>query len=148
MTPDEEMALSVVKQMYAEFDKGDLNAVLALQSDDVVWDVGQGYKGVKTSPTPGLPYAGHFVGKAGLQQFFSILATAARFRAYERTGYFVQGNSVVVLIHDQATALPAEKDYDTWLIHVIEVNKQGKISYLWNHIDTGPIITAFSMGSK
>ncbi len=147
MTPEEEMALSVVKQMYAEFDKGNLAGVLDLQSDDVVWDVGQGDFGAVTSPTPGLPYAGHFVGKEGLNQFFKILSTAARFRAYSRAEYIVQGGTVVVIIHDQATALPAEKDYDTWLIHKIYV-KDGKITYLWNHIDTGPIITAFSLGGK
>jgi ketosteroid isomerase-like protein len=91
LSQEEKTALDVVKKMYAAFDKGDLNTVLELQSDDVVWHVGQGDKGTRTSPDPGLPFAGTF---------------------------------------------------DTWLVHKCIV-RNGKITYLWNHIDTGPIWAAF-----
>lgn len=142
LSTEEKTALDVVKEMYAAFDKGDLNKVLELQSDDVVWHVGEGDKGIKTSPDPKLPFAGTFRGKAGLQKFFTVLDQTVRFRNYERTEFVVQGDTVIVILHDQAHAKPTKTDYDTWLVHKCIV-RNGKITYLWNHIDTGPIWSAF-----
>ena len=142
LSTEEKTALDVVKEMYAAFDKGDLNKVLELQSDDVVWHVGEGDNGVKTSPDPKLPFAGTFKGKAGLQKFFTVLDQTVRFRSYERTEFVVQGETVIVILHDQAHAKPTKTDYNTWLIHKCIV-RGGKIVYLWNHIDTGPIWSAF-----
>ena len=139
---EEKAALDVVKAMYAAFAKGDLNGVLDLQPDDCVWYVGEGDNGVKTSPVPPLPFAGTFKGKAGLQQFFKVLDETVRFRSYEQTEFVVQGNTVIVILHDQAHAKPTKTDYDTWLVHKCVV-RNGKIASLWNHIDTGPIWAAF-----
>ena len=143
LTREEQAALDVVKKMYACFGKGDLAGVLDLQTDDVVWDVGEGDGGAKTSPDPRLPFAGTFKGKAGLQKFFNVLGETVMFRNYAQTEMIVQGSKVVVVLHDQAHAKPTKTDYDTWLIHKIYV-RDGKIAYLWNHIDTGPIWAAFS----
>ncbi|MGA2613817.1 MAG: nuclear transport factor 2 family protein [Spirochaetia bacterium] len=142
LSKEEQNALDVVKKMYAAFAKGDMNAVLDLQADDVVWYVGEGDRGAKTSPDPRLPYAGTFKGRDGLQRFFKILDETTRFRSYEQTEFVVQGQTVVVILHDQAHAKPTQTDYDTWLVHKCVV-RGGKIASLWNHIDTGPIWAAF-----
>jgi len=143
LTKEEQTALDVVTKMYDCFGKGDLNGVLDLQADDVVWDVGEGDGGVKTSPDPKLPFSGTFKGKAGLQKFFKVLDETVMFRKYAQTEMIIQGSKVIVILHDEAHAKPTKTDYDTWLIHKIVV-KNGKIAYLWNHIDTGPIWAAFS----
>jgi uncharacterized protein len=142
LTKEEQTALEVVEKMYDYFGKGDLKGVLDLQADNVVWDVGEGDGGVKLSPDPKLPFAGTFKGKDGLQKFFKVLDETVMFRNYAQTEMVVQGNTVVVFLHDQAHAKPTKTDYDTWLVHKIYV-ENGKISYLWNHIDTGPIWAAF-----
>ena len=142
LSQEEKTALDVVKKMYAAFGKGDLKTVLELQSDDVVWHVGEEDEGVKTEPDPRLPFAGTFKGHAGLQQFLKVLDETVQFRLYEQTEFVVQGSTVIVILHDQAHAKPTKTDYNTWLVHKCKV-RNGKITYLWNHIDTGPILSAF-----
>lgn len=141
MYAQEKSTLETIQKMYAAFDKNDLDTVLALQAEDVVWHVGQGDEGTQTSPDPCLPYAGTFKGREGLKVFFRILGETTRFRGYDRTQIVVQGDTAMVVIHDRATALNTGHDYDTWLIHKVQV-QDGQVKYLWNHIDTGPIMAA------
>ena len=87
--------LSVVKHLYAAFDRGDLQAVSDSIAEDVVW--------TQYGPEYSLPFAGVFHGRAGVLQFFKVVDdTLTDVHAGQRD-YWVAGNRVIVPGWEEST---------------------------------------------
>jgi ketosteroid isomerase-like protein len=82
--------IDLVKEGYAAFARGDIEAILADYSDDIIWEpvIGAG---------PHVPTAGIRRGKAAVREFFRILAETTDFERFEAQEFIAQGDKVVVL---------------------------------------------------
>jgi ketosteroid isomerase-like protein len=69
-----ESNLRVVKDVYAAYDRGDLDAVLAALADDIVW----------TNPyPPHVPLAGVFEGHAAFRRFVGAIRESTQSLTFE-----------------------------------------------------------------
>jgi ketosteroid isomerase-like protein len=67
--------VQTVKHAYAAFQRGDMNAILSLLTDDVEWDGVKGTDGV-------LPQAGKRRGKPAVTEFCGQVAISTSFREF------------------------------------------------------------------
>jgi ketosteroid isomerase-like protein len=82
--------IDLVRQGYAAFGRGDIDALLADYSEDIVWEPVIG-------AAPHVPTAGVRRGKAAVREFFRILAETTDFEKFEAQEFIAQGDKVVVL---------------------------------------------------
>ena len=75
--------VQLVQQAYADFGSGNIQGILDICTDDVVWT---GYE------NPGVPFAGTFKGKDGVSEFFQLLAENVDYSAFEPKEFFSDNN--------------------------------------------------------
>jgi len=85
----------IVQEIYANFLRGDVGAVLDVLADDVEWFI----------PGPAeIPYAGPRRGRQAVAEFFSVLVEAVEFEQFEPRQYVAQGDTVVAIGQDRRRA--------------------------------------------
>ncbi len=84
----EERNLSLLRHLYAEYQKGLLEPLFEMLADDAVW--------CSDGPSE-LPWSGKFEGPAGVRRYFEILAQEVEIQSYETREFIAQGDRVVVL---------------------------------------------------
>src|SRR5689334_5548839 len=100
MSPEQNT--QVVKDAYAAFGRGDVNAILAMVDDSVEWEGVKGTEGVA-------PHAGIRRGKAAVGEFFQILSTTLDFQMFEPREFIAQGDAVVSIGRYKATVKSTKK---------------------------------------
>jgi ketosteroid isomerase-like protein len=90
------------KDAYAAFGRGDLDGVMRDMADEVEW--------VFPGPSD-LPTAGTVRGKQAVQAWFGTLAQEIDFQRFEPYQFVAQGDTVVVLIHAEATVRHNQRRY-------------------------------------
>jgi uncharacterized protein len=125
----------LVKDAYAAFQRGDIQAVLATLSDDVEWQAVIGTEGVV--PTSGLRR-----GRAGVGEFFQQLSTSTTFEAFEPREFIAQGDQVAVIGRYKGKALPTGKLYDSEWVMVFTV-RNGKVVRFREFADSRQLVAAF-----
>lgn len=126
--------LSVVKQLYAAFDRGDMQAVTDSISENVVW--------TQYGPEYSLPFAGIFHGRAGVSQFFKLVDdTLTDVRAGQRE-FLVSGNHVIVPGWEESTVRRTGGHYRVNNVHAFTV-VNGKITQFEEYIDNADVLEAF-----
>ena len=104
-----ESNLSAVKGVYAAYDSGNLEAVLAGFSADIVW----------ANPYPAhVPLAGEFRGHEGIRRFVSTIKNSSESLAFEPREFIAQGEQVVVLGWEKVRAKPTGQIYENPWVHV------------------------------
>src|SRR5580765_4766353 len=86
----------LVQDAYAAFLRSDLEALIALLDDQIVW------KPV-TGAARHVPTAGERRGTAAASEFFKIVADTTRFSRFEPQQFIAQADKVVALGHYTAT---------------------------------------------
>jgi uncharacterized protein len=101
--------VEIVQGIYGAFGAGDLPAILAVQSEDVIW----------TFPgAPNVPYAGEYHGKEGVAEFFQRLLSSAVFDTFSVDGMVADGASVVVFGAETVRCLKTDKSArNEWVMH-------------------------------
>jgi len=99
--------LQLVSNFYGYLEAANVAGMLSLCADSVYWYV-PGASNI-------VPYAGNWTGKAGIQQFLTVLNQNVRFGAL-KTGITVAGEFrgvgyVVQFVHEVDTAKPTNKTY-------------------------------------
>lgn len=126
--------LSVVKQLYAAFDRGDLQAVTDSVSENVVW--------IQYGPEYSLPFAGVFHGRAGVLRFFKLVDdTLTDVHAGQRE-FLVSGNHVIVPGWEESTVRRTGGHYRVNNVHIFTV-ANGKITQFEEYIDNADVLEAF-----
>ena len=125
----------LVKDAYAAFQRGDIQAVLATLSDDVEWRAVIGTEGVV--PTSGLRR-----GHAGVGEFFQQLSTTTTFEAFEPREFIAQGDQVAVIGRYKGKALATGKLYDSEWVMVFTV-RNGKVVRFREFADSRQLVAAF-----
>ena len=80
--------IAVVKQIFDAFGAGDITGIVALQTEDTVWD---------HSGPPGNPLNRVFNGHDGVREFFKILGEVEEPLEFEPKEFFGSGDRVVSL---------------------------------------------------
>lgn len=122
-----------VQQMYAEFQKGNISAVLDNLTADVEW---------KDAAKPPIPYAGTKHGIKEVGEYFKKLDQAQEFLTFEPKEFIAQDGTVVALGHLKAriksTNKTVESDW-TMTFHF----KDGKVNEFRSCYDVDAALQAF-----
>jgi uncharacterized protein len=123
--------LAVVKGLYAAFDRGDMTAVLAAVSPNVVWT----YYG----PNYAIPFAGEFHGRDGVAYFFQLAEDATKDIQAGQSEYFVSGDHVFVRGWEECTVRSTGSHYKVNNVHVFTV-VDGQITRFEEYIDDADVL--------
>lgn len=119
--------VSVVKDAYAAFSRGDVPGILKVVADDVDWEL--------IAPA-GLPYAGRRRNHADVSAFFAQVAAADAIEAFEPHEFIEAGDHVTVLGWERATTQDEHKrNFASEWVHLFTV-KNGKITRWRGFFDT------------
>ncbi|MDM0112016.1 nuclear transport factor 2 family protein [Variovorax sp. J22R133] len=115
----------IAQQGYAAFGRGDVPGILELLADNVDWHfIGSD-----------VPYAGHFVGKERVQEWFVALASSDEIQKLEPREFLEGPNHVTVIGWEQIRPLPNGKVFETDWVHVFVV-KDNKVTRWIGTADT------------
>ena len=123
---DSNSPLSVVKQSYAAFGRGDIPAIVNLVADQVDWE--------DVCPAS-LPYSGLRRNPAEVAKFFSESAQVDKIKTFEPREFVVAGENVTVLGYLEGYARDTKQEFRTEFIHLFTVQK-GKITRWRGFINT------------
>ena len=130
----EEENVRTIQEAYASFQRGDVQAVLNVLTDDVEW--------VTPGPTSILPLAGHRRGRDEVGQFFSLLNGSEEVEQFEPQEYVAQGNNVVVFVKYRSRITSTGHTANSDLVHVFTV-RDGKIAEFREYFDTAAAVEAY-----
>ena len=119
-------AIEMVQQCYAEFGKGNVEGVLNLLHEDVLW-IDPGY--------PEIPYAGKCSGKNEVMNFFIGMSRTVSFTRFEPQEFYNDGEMVTVKGYFTGHGVDSKKAFETEWVMLWKVSG-GKIKYYQAFIDT------------
>jgi uncharacterized protein len=125
-------ATATVQELYAAFSRGDLPAILAKLSDDVVWES----EGPAVISSSGIRH-----GRAEAQGFFEGLAKDFNDHQLTITDYVASGDTVVTLGRYTATAKASGRKVDTPIAHYWKF-RDGKVVRYVGFFNTAAAIEA------
>lgn len=128
--------LEIVQEIYAAFQRGDMDTLLGALADDVVW---------KMPNVEGSNFGGTYEGPAGVGKFFQDMAADQEITKFEVTDWIADGAKVVVLVEAAALVRATGKTAELTLVHVCTV-KDGKIAEFLEFYDTALIAAAYQAG--
>jgi ketosteroid isomerase-like protein len=128
-------SLKVVQSFFENLGKGDLPAMMSGFAPDAQW--------VLHAPAGTvIPFAGAHVGRPAVQAFIETFGSNARPTVFETREFIVEGNKVVVLGYEEATAIPTGKAWKAHWTMTFTV-RRGKIVHVDEVVDTEAISAAF-----
>ena len=95
--------VQVIQQAFADFGSGNIQGILDVCTNDIVWS---------TAENPGVPITGTFKGKDGVKNFFSTLAENVDYSSFEPKEFFSDKNAVIVLGHHSGKVKKTGKTFD------------------------------------
>jgi ketosteroid isomerase-like protein len=125
--------VQLIRQLYETMGKGDLDAVLAMMTDDVTF--------VVPGP-PGLGAAGTWRGHKGVRTCFVRLRDAQDNQQVDVREIVAQGNTVVVLLHAVARIRSTGKTFESDIAHYLTI-RNGRIASLLDFFDTAALVEAY-----
>ncbi|MFZ1678201.1 MAG: nuclear transport factor 2 family protein [Saprospiraceae bacterium] len=109
---------ATIMDVYSKFSKGDVPGILAMCTDDVVFDVHDNV----LNPTPKT-----YKGKAGVKDFFTDLASKNQYAVFQPWRFIADGDDVIILVHAEFKSTSNGKMYKTYYVHHFTV-VNGKIT--------------------
>jgi ketosteroid isomerase-like protein len=128
----ESRSLDVVRNVYAAFGRGDLEAIISQLDPNVTW---------LTPGPPDMPTAGQRRGHAGVREFFNALLTTLEIDDFEPKDFLAQGERVVVLGTSREGPRAAGKLFDFSWVHIFTV-RDGRIVAFEERADVSMIVDA------
>jgi len=127
--------IQAVKDAYAAFSRGDINAILAMVDDNIEWEGVKGTEGVA-------PHAGLRRGKAAVGEFFQLVGSTLDFQAFEPREFIAQGDTVVAIGFYKATVKATKKQTASDWAMVFNF-RNGKIVRFREFTDSAAIVRAY-----
>jgi len=126
--------IETVQQAFADFGAGNIEGILNVCTDDLVWS---------SYDNPAIPFAQSYHGKDGAAQFFSNLADAVNYTAFEPREFYSCGDRVFVKVYHAATVKNTGKSFahETLMEFVFRGNK---LCRFFAYTDTYDQAKAFS----
>ncbi len=131
----EEANVQVVREAYAAFGRGDIEAILGSLSENVEWIA------------PGVePVAGTYRGRGEVARFFQKVNDISEFSSFEPREYVAQGDRVIALGSYRAKVKSTGRIYECdWAMSFSFAG--GKISKFQEFTDTAAIVAALPEAS-
>ena len=130
-------SVKLVKRGYEAFQKGDIEALLALLTDDVEWE---------TLAVEGVPWAGARRGKTEVKDFFVVLAEHEDVLAFEPREFIAQGEKVAVVGHYRGRVKATGQVAETPWVQVFTI-RDGKLARFFEVFDTASAARAYHAGA-
>ncbi|WP_395700986.1 nuclear transport factor 2 family protein [Aquabacterium sp.] len=119
-------ALTTVQNAYAAFGRGDVPALLALLSPDVVWQ----FIGDRKAA-----YSGTVRGHGQVAEWLGQVAAQDGIQAFEPREFLVGPDHVTVIGFERTQALPGGRLFESEWVHVWQL-REGRISRFLGILDT------------
>ena len=104
--------LDIIKDSYAAFGRGDLEAILRDVDPNIEWE--------EAGPKE-IPWAGSFRGHDGVKKFFATIDAEAEIQSFEPQTFIADGNNVVVLGFEKLRSKRTGRTYECNWAHVFTV---------------------------
>ena len=126
--------IRMIKGVYDAFNRGDIQGLLAVLTDDVDW--------IFPGPAGVIPYAGRIKGPAAVSTFFKILAEHEEVQAYDPRDFIANKNAVVACGYYRsrirATGRMLEGEWaQVWRL------RAGKVEGLHSYVDTAAMVVSY-----
>jgi uncharacterized protein len=128
----------IARQAYENFNKGDMQGLLGLFTDDIQWHVPK---------TPNVPFTGDRQGLDQVRQFFEQMAQLQDIQKLEVTDSIAQGDKVVVRGNYAWRVKATGRDYKGDWAHVWTV-RGGKLADFKEYTDTAASAAAFQQAQS
>ena len=126
--------VALVQSAYDAFGRGDVEAILANVTDDVVWSL----EGPLT-----IPFAGTRRGRQEVRGFFTALGTTQTGQKLEIDEWIAQGDKVATVGYYSFTANATGRSLRARLAHVFTI-RDGKIAKFEDFTDTAATLEAYT----
>ncbi|MGN6531276.1 MAG: nuclear transport factor 2 family protein [Ginsengibacter sp.] len=123
----------IIEQMYNDFASGNIPAVLACFSKDVIW---------RRPGAPFIPFSGTFTGMDEVMKMFEIQNKALKMKSFVPDKICTNEDTVAVIGHDEAEVIETGKTYAADWVQAFTFEK-GKIIYVQVFMDTKLMADAF-----
>lgn len=127
---------NTVQDLYAEFGRGDVTAILNRLSDDVDWDNSR-------VASRECPWNGNFQGKSEVPDFFKAVGDSLEFSVFNPHGFLETGNQVAVLLRIESTLKKNGRPLKNDAVHVWTFNPQGQVASYRHYNDTAMELEAW-----
>ena len=130
---NEQANISLLKQAYDAYDKGDIQRLLGLFAQDIEWDMPE---------VEGIPFTGKRHGVGQVAEFFRVLAECQEPREFTPDRFIAQDDQVVVLGHATFAVKATGAEFSGDWCHVFRVTG-GKIASFKEYDDTHQAAQAY-----
>ena len=127
--------VEVVKELYGAFQKADVDALLQLLTDDVVFTIPE---------MPGVPLGTSYQGKQGVTQFLMDRVPVIRYTAFDPQRYFSDQETVLVLGETAGVVLKTGRTFRYKWVQLFEFAPNGLIQRFHEFLDTSVLVRAFA----
>ncbi len=134
--------LDTVKQIYAAFGRGDVATILETLADDVAWEAWADNSAVKA----GVPWLTARRGKAGVAEFFGVLASTMVVRRFEVLAILDGGDRVAAEFEIEFDVPSTGGHCRDEELHLWSFDDAGKVVRLRHYADTAKHIRAAGLG--
>lgn len=131
----EQRNLVTVERIYEAFGTGDINALLAMLADDVVWD----------NPGPEeFEYFGTKHGRTDVATTFQFVASRMGVTRFEPQHRFAEGDKVFSVLAIEGIATPSGKPWGGRVLHEFTFGSDGKVVAFLDTQDNHRLATALA----
>ena len=130
--------ISVVKEAYAAFGRGDVQGILDRLDEGIVW------KGVYGAAAH-VPTSGERRGKAQVAQFFKQVAETINFSKFDPQEFVATGDKVVALGHYTATT-SAGRSFDSDFAMIFTL-RNGRVVMFQEFTDSAAVNAAYPIAA-
>ena len=129
---NEQENTKLVQRTYELFKSGDIETLLSIYSDDIVWQL---------PDMENVPFGGKRTGRENVVEFFSLVNDSLEDLQIEPTEFIAQGDKVVVLGHHSWRVKATGREVSSDFAHVVTV-KDGKVTSFHEFMDTADVSRA------
>jgi len=124
---------AIVQQAYNNFKSGNIEALLNLMSDDIIWTLPE---------MEGVPFAGTRTGRAGVGEFFATVGALQEPLSFEARELIAEGDKVVTLGSYHWRVKASGREFSGDFAHAWTI-RDGKATEFHEYTDTAACINAY-----
>jgi ketosteroid isomerase-like protein len=130
---NEQANIELLKQAYDAYDKGDIQRLLGMLTQDIEWYLPE---------VEGIPFTGKRRGLAQAADFFRLMDECQETREFKPDRFLAQGDQVIVLGHGTFAVRATGVEYSDDWCHVFSI-ASGKIASFREYCDTHKAAQAY-----
>ncbi len=129
----EQENIGVAQQAYNNFKTGDIQALLALLSDNIEWQLPE---------VANVPFTGKRTGRAAVGEFFALVGANQDVLSFEPRDFIAQGDKVVSLGHYEWRVKANGREFGSDFAHVFTI-RDGKVVAFKEYFDSAVAAAAY-----